>query len=159
MADRIEIKQVTVPAGTAETAAITTALPFQAGTVVRLEVTIPPGPSGLTGFQILHSGQRIIPFRDDAWIIADNERLDWQLARYPTGGAWAVRAYNTDIYPHTIYLRFHIDEFRAAEATVVTIVAIEEQSQAEDDDELSAEDAAMVFADIDGQGEGEGVAG
>ena len=114
MADRIEVKQVTVPAGTTIGAPQTTALAWRDGVVRRLEVLIPPGPSGLSGFRILHSGQVIIPFAADTWIIADDEVLNWDLDNFPTGAKWSLRAYNTDIYEHTYYMRWHIDEIRSA---------------------------------------------
>lgn len=110
MAERIESPTVTVPAGTLSTAPLTTALTWQDGRAVRVEVKIPPGPSGLLGFAIGHSGTVLIPRTAGQWIVADDESLDWDLAGYPTGSKWFVRAYNNDIYDHTLYFRWHIDE-------------------------------------------------
>lgn len=119
MAQRIEAPTVTVPAGTAIAAPQTTALALRDATLERIEVKVPPGPSGLVGFALLHSGQQVIPFRVGDWIIADDETLDWTVESYPTGNKWSVRAYNLDIYPHTLYLRLHFREFGPAVVTPV----------------------------------------
>lgn len=124
MASRIEAPAVTVAAGTAIATPATTALTWRDGTVERVEVLVPPGPSGLVGFRILHSGQQVIPFQGTDWIITDNEKLSWDIDGYPTGGKWAIRAYNTDIYPHTLYFRFLIREFGLAVPAPVTLVPI-----------------------------------
>lgn len=113
MAERIETPVVTVPAGTLSTAPQTTALTLRDAVLLRIEVVIPPGPSGLMGFAFLHSGQQIIPFNTAQWIIADDDKLQWDVDNYPTGNKWAVKAYNTDVYSHSIYLRLHFQEIRS----------------------------------------------
>lgn len=110
MADRIEVFEIAVPAGTAIATPQTTALSMIDGHVERIEITIPPGPSGLVGFRIIHSQQVIIPFSGNTWVIADDEKISWPISNYPVGNKWSIRAYNTDIYAHTLYFRFHILE-------------------------------------------------
>lgn len=110
MVDRLESPSVTVPAGTLQAAPLTTALPFQPGHVVELEIIIPPGPSGLMGFQILHSGVPVLPKKASEFVITDDEKIRWPLSNFPTGDKWSVRAFNTDVYNHTIFLRFLVDE-------------------------------------------------
>lgn len=114
MASRIETPVIVVPAGTLVAAPQTTALTLRDAVLERIEVRIPPGPSGLMGFAFTHSGQQVIPFLTGQWIITDDERLDWGVENYPTGNKWAIRAYNTDIYAHSIYLRLHFRELVAA---------------------------------------------
>jgi hypothetical protein len=80
------------------------------GNVVRLEIIVPPGPSGLVGFKVRHSSQVVIPFAGTDWIVADDEKMDWPMSGYPTGNKWSVQQYNTDIYNHTVRYRFHVDE-------------------------------------------------
>jgi len=113
MADRIEVSEIVVPAGTTIAAPQTTAVSFVDGVVERLEVVVPPGPSGLVGFRVLHSGQVVIPFSGNTWIVTDDEKLDWPLSNFPTGGKWSIRIYNTDIYSHTLFFRWHIEEIRS----------------------------------------------
>lgn len=132
MASRIEAFAITVPAGFGSTARNFLDIPFQEGTVSRLEMRIPPGPSGLVGVQIWHSQQRLIPWGGDTFIIGDNESYDWQLTDYPTGGFWTLCAYNSDIYDHTVYLRLHVDDRAQAAPTPVAIVPVEEQAPAPD---------------------------
>lgn len=110
MAERIESVTITVPSGTAATAPQVTALSLRDAVMERIEIRVPPGPSGLVGFAFLHSGQQVIPFTDGQWIVTDNEALNWDVERYPTGDAWAVQAYNVDVFDHTVYLRLHLRE-------------------------------------------------
>src|SRR5258708_7133119 len=110
MADRIESPVITVPAGTTVAAPQTTALALRDAVLERIEVRIPPGPSGLVGFAFLHSGQQVIPFRSGDWVIADDDRLDWNLDGLPIGNKWSVQAYNLDVYNHSLYLYLHFRE-------------------------------------------------
>lgn len=110
MADRIELFAVEVAAGTAQAAPATTDLSFNDGIVRGLVITVPPGPSGLSGFQILHMGQSVIPYTGNVFVIADDRVITWELSNYPTASGWQFKAYNTDVYPHTYYLEFLVDE-------------------------------------------------
>jgi len=110
VAQRIEIKTITVPAGTALASPQVTALNFSQGHVIQLELRIPPGPSGLLGIQLAHSGQPIIPHDASEWLITDDEAVIWPLEGYPTPQAWTVRAYNTDVYNHTFQVRMLFNE-------------------------------------------------
>lgn len=134
MSDRIEQFEVTVPAGTAIASPQQTALSFQSARVDRLKVFVPPGPSGLVGFQIAHSGQPIIPRNPARFIVTDNEHVDMDLDNYPTGDAWSMFTYNIDVYDHVLYVTFHLTEFGAIEPVVITPLAIEPLGTAEDDD-------------------------
>lgn len=124
MAQRIETPVVTVPAGTLSTAPQDTNLTWLEGIIERIEVVVPPGPSGLVGFSIGHSRQPIIPFASGQWIIADDQHFDWQIENYPTGAKWFVRAYNQDIYSHSLYFVVHIREFGRTTIPVANIVPI-----------------------------------
>lgn len=110
MATRVEPFAVLTPAGTDASAYQVTSMAFQDGRVDRVEIIIPPGPSGLMGFKLAHSGQSVIPLSTDQWNIADGQRFDWPLRNFPTGNAWELWTYNTDVYDHTIYLWFHVTE-------------------------------------------------
>ena len=56
------------------TAPILTRLDFAMGVVQRIEIVVPPGPSGLMGFRLRHSGRTVIPYNNYNWIIADNDK-------------------------------------------------------------------------------------
>lgn len=124
MASRVEIFDVTVPAMTTAAAPHVEATSFDLGEVERVEILVPPGPSGLVGFGILHSGESVIPREPARWIVADDEVIKWDIVNAPTSGRWGIRAYNLDVFDHTLYLRYLVHEVvRAAER--VTIVPIE----------------------------------
>lgn len=124
MADRIETPAVTVAAGTAIATPQTTSFNWRDGIIERIEVRVPPGPSGLVGFRILHSGQQVIPFQGTDWVITDDETLPWDVQNFPTGNKWSMRAYNLDLYPHTLYFRFLMREFPVPVTTIVPIIPI-----------------------------------
>ena len=117
MAQRIEAPTITVPSGTAIVTPQVTALSLRDAIVERIEIVVPPGPSGLVGFAIFHSGQQVIPFTAGQWVVADNQRFDWNIERFPTGDKWQVQAYNTDVYNHTLYFFFHLQELGQQTAT------------------------------------------
>lgn len=132
MAERVELFDVLIPAGTAIASPQITALPFNQGVVQRLEIIVPPGPSGLVGFRIRHSTQTIIPNTGNGWIIADNEQIKWDLERYPVGNKWSIQAYNTDVFEHTLYLRFFILETQRSTIERAVLVPIAPMGMAED---------------------------
>jgi len=111
VADRIEQFEIMVPASTAIATPQTTALSMPDGIVVALEFAVPPGPSGLVGWMLLHSTQQVIPRTPGTYFVMDNDIRHWDLHNFPTGDAWAIQSYNTDVFPHTIRFTFLVDEF------------------------------------------------
>lgn len=100
---------VTTPAGTTQAAPLVTQIPFPARTVIGVHWMVPPGPSGLMGWRLSMSGGVAVIPTGGGWIIADNDANTWPLADQPDSGAWEVTSYNTDIYPHSVYLDFLLD--------------------------------------------------
>lgn len=121
MAERIEIKSITTPSGTLSSAPLVTALNFRQGYPVRIEIRFPPGPSGLVGFQLAHSGEVIIPKDKTEFLITDNEIVIWPLDNFPYNAAYTVRTYNTDFYSHTIQLRMAFNEVGTHQLTPVPV--------------------------------------
>lgn len=124
MAERIEAFEVSTPNGTLETAPLRTPLVFNDGIVTALHILVPPGPSGFLRFRIEYGGEQVIPITPGEFLVADNEVIRWDVSRYPTGRAWETLTFNTDIYPHSIFLRFLIDEFRTPARQLPTPVPI-----------------------------------
>jgi len=108
MAAEIRQFEVTVSAGTAKTSPATTDLSMPPRIVTGVRVRVPPGPAGVVGFALGASGQRVLPWNADAWIVADDEVLDWPLEQQIDSGAWQLQAYNTGVYDHTLYLTFYL---------------------------------------------------
>lgn len=145
MAQRVEIATVTVPAGTPSTAPLTTSLPWRQGYPERVEIRIPPGPSGLVGVRFLHSGTQIIPRSTDEWLITDNEPVIWPLEGYPYNANWQIQAYNTDIYEHQFQVRMLLVEIGPAPAASFVPLPIAPESTAEDDNPELDEDLDAEF--------------
>ena len=109
MAIQVYAFQVTIPAGTAQ------ATPFRQSTqlpervVSTLEIVVPPGPSGLMGFAITMGAVNVLPTAPGTFVVTDDERISWPLTGLPTSGAWQVSGYNTDVWPHSVYLRWLVD--------------------------------------------------
>lgn len=110
MAQRIEIKTVTVPALTTKTSPQSTPLGWREGYPVWVELRIPPGPSGLVGIALAHSGRKIIPKDESEWLISDSEVVSWALEDYPYNPNWRLLAYNDDIYDHAVQVRMGLRE-------------------------------------------------
>lgn len=123
---------MTIPGGTLVSTPQTTPLTFNPGIVERIELLVPPGPSGLVGFQIRHSGETVIPHNSSQFIISDGEKITWPIEGYPEGSAWALRAYNTDVYSHTLYLRFLINETTRTDPGRIQLIPIPPLAFAED---------------------------
>lgn len=111
-AARVEKKEATIPAGTAEATPQLFDWSFAPGEVTEVVVTMADGAAGLVGWQLAIAGQNIIPVTRDAFMIG-NDRV-WELAieGYPNSGAWQLRAYNADTFDHTLYGEFYIGVIR-----------------------------------------------
>lgn len=110
MAQRFEVRDIRIPAGTAIASPQVTNLVWRQGYPVFVELRFPPGPSGLVGVQLRHSGQVVIPFRATDFIVADNEIIRWPLENFPYNATWSFRGYNTGVYDHTVQVRMGLNE-------------------------------------------------
>lgn len=119
MAREVRNFAVTVPNTTPIASPITANLTMPARQVDRVKVRVPPGPGGTVGFALALSGVPIIPWQAGQWIVADNEVVDLPLEGYPSSGAWQLRAYNTGVYDHTLYVLFYLELPQLAAAGAV----------------------------------------
>lgn len=108
MAREVRNFAVTVTNGTPIATPQLTNLAMPARQVERIKVRVPPGPGGTVGFALALSGVPIIPWQSGQWIVADNEVVDLPLEGFPSSGAWQLRAYNTGVYDHTLYVLFYL---------------------------------------------------
>lgn len=104
----VEIRQYpcVIPAGTPQNAPVRIDLTFPPRTVERVEIDVPPGSSGLMGFALQNSGVTVIPFGSAAFIVAVDVHLSWDLTDYIDSGSWQLLGYNTDVFAHSVYVRF-----------------------------------------------------
>jgi len=100
---------VTVPAGTAISVPQVTNISFPERIVRAVSYRVPPGPSGVLGWALTSAGTPVIPIQPSTYIVTDNQAATWELEGYLDSGNWQVTAYNTGVYPHTVYLTFELD--------------------------------------------------
>lgn len=108
--DRTYQADIAVPAGTSALAPLTTQVQLENAFLVDIEIFIPPGHAGLTGINIRQSGQQILPFANLSWIIADNYSRIFPVNVEIGSRSISVRTYNTDVFVHAFYVRFHIQD-------------------------------------------------
>ncbi len=118
MANRVEVFDVTVPAGTAKGSGITPLKFTRVGVVIRMEVIIPDGVNGQAGFRIQNAGQSIIPINAGTYIVGNNERIEWPLEGFVDSGSWGLDGFNNGHYDHTFHLRFLVNEPVAARSAL-----------------------------------------
>lgn len=121
MASEIRSFQVTIPAGTPQSAPFTQAITFPPRTVTQVDWKVPPGPSGLMGWALTIAGQPVIPNNAGAYIVADDEARSWPLSNFPDQGQWQVTGYNLGNFPHTVYLDFLLEQNAAPSGTPAQI--------------------------------------
>lgn len=110
MVSEIRTRAVTIPAGTPITAPVSIDISFPPRIVTAIYWKVPPGPSGLMGWALTIAGNPVIPRDAGTYIVADGESDTWNLEDYPDQGRWQLTGYNSDIYDHTVYLTFLLDQ-------------------------------------------------
>lgn len=121
MAQRVIPLTCTIPAGTPISAPAHFPFVFAAANVERIDVRVPPGPSGTVGFNINHGGGGFIPEGAGNWIIADNQYLQWPLDDAPNNGNWDIVGYNLDVLDHTIYVFFNVSALTSVSIPVSSV--------------------------------------
>jgi hypothetical protein len=109
MAQEIREYVVMVPAGTAKATPQVTSVSFPERIVTAISWRVPPGPAGLMGWALTSAGTPVIPIQPGTYMVTDNQADTWPLEGYLDSGNWQVTAYNTGVYPHSIYLTFLLD--------------------------------------------------
>jgi len=109
VAQEIREFAVLVPHGTTQAAPATTNISFPSRLVRAISWRVPPGPSGMMGWQLTSAGAPVIPIQRNTYVVTDNQADTWPLEGYLDSGNWQVTAYNTGLYDHTVYLTFLLD--------------------------------------------------
>jgi hypothetical protein len=143
MAHRFYAPSLTVPAGTAASSPLVLDVSFAAGVVTAVQIVIPDGHAGFTGLQIAQAHQQVIPIGSGQWIIGNDDKIDWDVDDQLDNGNWQLIGYNTDIFPHTFYVRFLVNEITLPAAQPISgNEAVNVAAQAQ----LIADQAAVIAA-------------
>lgn len=118
MAQEIRDFQVLIPAGTAVDSPVTVDMAMPPRIVDQINIRIPPGPNGLMGFRLSSGGIPFLPSNSGAWVIANDEPIQWPLTGQITSGAWELQGYNLGQYDHTVYVKFLLSLVNSAAAGV-----------------------------------------
>lgn len=109
MADEIRHFTATIPAGTLKASPVTVAITMPPRVVRSIYWRVPNGPMGQFGWQLSSGRVIVFPVGSDQYILANDEHDTWYPVDTMDSGAWQVTGYNTGIYPHSVYLAFHVD--------------------------------------------------
>jgi hypothetical protein len=86
------------------------ALDFEPGIVLSIEVEIVGGHSGKTGIQIWYGTNQIIPRQADLWFTGNKTKQKVELEDpFPGGLGWRAEAYNNGARNHTFYVTVETD--------------------------------------------------
>lgn len=102
---------VTTPAGTAKASPLSTLVAVPPALLTCVDLLIPAGHAGQTGFRVVYSGQVILPFNGSdavAWIVGDDDHTTFDLA-FPVSTQLRIQTYNTGVFDHSHYVRFKVD--------------------------------------------------
>lgn len=119
MTGRLYTNVFTVPAGTAINAPFTSAQLLDDAILDQLDVTIPPGHSGLTGFRVLWSTGQIVPYVQGTWITGDDEEINIKYGAEITQSGLVLVGYNTDVFAHSFLLRWHVSDLNPANPVII----------------------------------------
>jgi hypothetical protein len=109
MAREVRHFTATIPANTPITDPATTNIGFSPRIVRTVDWIVPPGPSGVLGWQLAMGGVVVVPVLSDQWVVDDGNSGSFTLDGYPDSGAWQIRGYNTGAHPHSVFLTLHLD--------------------------------------------------
>jgi hypothetical protein len=120
MATRVLPFTVTIPPETLASAPVSIPINLDGWTVEALDLEVPPGPSGLMGFQIYNNGVAWIPYGPGNWLVWDDNTERYYLDNQPDAGGWAVVGYNDGVYPHNVTVRAHVSPAVTADSSTPT---------------------------------------
>lgn len=119
---RVIVSRIITPALTLQTSPLFTPVSLGQVTLEALELTIPTGHVGLTGFAVRIEDRTLVPWADtEDWIRGNGETHSWNIdfdVRQPV----IVATFNEDLFDHAHYVRWIVSEtplLARAEAVVV----------------------------------------
>lgn len=107
---RIVATRLVVPLNTPIASAISTTIDLGFVVIDWLEVRIPSGHLGFTGFALDNADVRLVPWNDrNEWLIGDDDLLHYDVG-VQASRSMVMRGYNTGSFAHTFYLRFQVSD-------------------------------------------------
>lgn len=101
---------VTTPAGTLRGSPQQTAVQVGSTLLTEVNVLMPAGHAGQTGFALQYSGQVIVPFGGtDSWIRGNDEDAQFEVS-FPVGSGLLIVTYNEGRFDHSHYVRLRVDD-------------------------------------------------
>lgn len=122
--DRYFAARLTVPTGTPRAAPLS--IPFAVDNLIlaSLDLQIPDGHVGLTGFAINFAGKRIVPWDDeDSWIQGNNQDVPFSVM-FEVGTEIVFVLYNEGAYDHNFYVRMQFKYLPAKPAQRANALAL-----------------------------------
>lgn len=115
--------QITTAAGITRTAPQSTTLAVQHGKLLAVELLIPPGHMGATGFALALSGTTIVPFGTAfGWIVGDDDRVTFDV-EVEVDTKLVALTFNEGNYSHTHFVRAVIRSIQPRAGFVVPTLA------------------------------------
>lgn len=110
MADRIQTFEIVTATGTTKAAPQVDDTSFLPGTIERIEILIPDGPRGLSGFSIGQGKNQIWPRTTGTYMVGNGEVIRLDNPEALNTGNFQFYSYNTGGYVHHYFLRFYVNE-------------------------------------------------
>lgn len=101
----------TVPAGTPVNAPFVQTWKTEDNTISDIELYVPPGHLGKTGFRIMKGDTQILPFTIGTFITADDYSRVFPIGAYTPTGDVKLQGYNTGVNPHSFFVRMTIVDY------------------------------------------------
>lgn len=102
---------ITTTAGTAIATPKKTTVAIPPAVLTDVDVLIPQGHAGQTGFRVVYSGQVIVPFGGadaDTWVIGNDAEPHFGVS-FPISTGLVIQTYNTGRFDHSHYVRLKVD--------------------------------------------------
>jgi hypothetical protein len=68
---------------------------------------------------------QVIPYAQGTWIRGNGEVIEWNLGGYVQSGSWQLRAYNEDLYDHTLQVRYLVSTPPPPEPATAAVAPVE----------------------------------
>lgn len=118
---RVVVNHFTVPANTPRATPNAVSVVLGVTELARIEIDVPKGHNGFTGFGLDYGTQRLVPFSDQTdWLVTNDAHLGWDLNVQVTSGL-TLRGYNTGQFPHTFEVRFVLNDLGIAVPTLRSV--------------------------------------